>query len=113
MDKLALEDGTTAEIFDGVSLTQLVAGDEMSLQHYRIEPGAVVERHDHPHEQAGYLMTGTLTWQIDGETIETEAGEAYVIPGDEAHRVENRGTEAAIGVELFSPPRPNPPWLED
>ena len=32
----------TVEVVDGVHLTQMAAGEPMSVQHFHIEPGAVV-----------------------------------------------------------------------
>jgi quercetin dioxygenase-like cupin family protein len=82
----------------------------MSVMHYRIEPGAVVPEHSHPHEQTGYLMTGSLTFRVGGEEIVASAGDSYAVPGDEPHAVTNRGDEIAEGVDIFSPPRLTPSW---
>ena len=112
MDTVHIDDRETAEPIDGVFLTQVVAGDSMSIQHFRIEPGATVEIHDHHHEQLGYLIDGELTFTADGATVQVSAGDSYAIPSDEPHGVENPGPEPAIGLEIFSPPRPTPPWLE-
>jgi quercetin dioxygenase-like cupin family protein len=89
------------EAIDGVHLSQLAAGTEMSVQHFRIDPGAVVPEHAHPHEQTGYLATGV------------SVGDSYAIPGDEPHAVENRGDVPAEGVDIFSPPRLDPDWAGD
>ena len=110
MDVVPLSDREATEALDGVALTQLAAGERMSVQHFRIEPGAVVHEHDHPHEQTGYLVEGSLVFISGDEETDVEAGDSYTIPGDEPHAVENRSDEPAIGVELFSPPRANPPW---
>ena len=106
-------DDATAEPLPGVRLAQLAAGDRMSLQHFAIEPGAEVEVHHHHHEQLGYLVSGALEFLVDGEPVPVERGDSYVIPGDEPHGARNPGDEPAVGVELFSPPRPEPPWLEE
>ena len=101
------------EAIDGVHLSQLAAGTEMSVQHFRIDSGAVVPEHAHPHEQTGYLATGELTFLVDGEEIVVSAGDSYAIPGDEPHAVENRGDVPAEGVDIFSPPRLDPDWAGD
>lgn len=98
---------------DGVHLAQLAVGEGMSVQHFRIEPGATVPEHDHHHEQAGFVYEGELTFVAGGES-RTESrvgpGDSYTIPGGEPHAVENGGDVAARGVDVFSPPRPNPDW---
>lgn len=93
------------EIADGVHLTQLAAGDRMSLQRYHIDPGARVPEHSHPHEQVGFVAEGSLTFLVDGAEHAVTAGGSFAIPGDEPHAAENRGDVAVRGVDIFSPPR--------
>jgi quercetin dioxygenase-like cupin family protein len=113
MERVSRTDVDAAEAVDGVHLSQLAAGTEMSVQHFRIEPGAVVPEHSHPHEQTGYLTAGTLTFLVDGDERVVSAGDSYAIPGDEPHAAENRGDVAVEGVDVFSPPRLNPDWGDD
>ena len=113
MDVQAFDDHDSPEVLDGVFLTQLAAGERMSVQHFRIEPGSVVGDHSHEHEQAGYLFSGSILFTVDGEEATVEAGDSYVIPADAVHSARTIGDEPAIGVELFSPPRPTPPWAGD
>jgi quercetin dioxygenase-like cupin family protein len=110
MERVPLADVEATEAVDGVHLSQLAAGTEMSVQHFRIEPGATVPEHSHPHEQTGYVTAGTLTFLVDGEECVVEAGDSYAIPGDEPHGAENRGDEPVEGVDIFAPPRVNPDW---
>lgn len=112
MDSMAPADGETVEVVDGVHLTQLVANDRMSVQHFHIEPGSGVPEHSHEHEQAGMVTGGTLIFIVDGEEHVIHAGESYVIPGDETHAAENRGEVPVDGIDVFSPPRTDPPWAE-
>lgn len=124
MEKRATADIDTTEAVDGVHLGSLVAGDQMSLQHFTIEPGKVVPSHSHHHEQTGYLIQGTLRFVIgetDGDPI-TEAsdtreivisaGDSYVIPPNEAHGVYNDGEVPAEGIDVFAPPRTDPDWQD-
>jgi len=113
MDVKGLDDVDGTEVMDGVNLAQLAAGDRMSVQHFRIEPGGLVDDHSHEHEQTGFLFGGSIVFTVDGEEYHIEAGDAYAIPGGAVHAAEVRGDETAVGVELFSPPRPNPPWADD
>lgn len=113
MEIASLTDHESSEVLDGVFLAQLAAGEHMSVQHFRIEPGATVGEHSHEHEQVGFLVGGSLAFTVDGKQYPTEAGDSYVIPSNAVHAVENRGDEPAVGVELFSPPRPVPPWAEE
>ena len=113
MDVAGLDDEGSSEVLDGVRLAQLAAGDRMSVQHFDIEPGAGVDDHSHEHEQAGFLFEGAILFVVDGEEYQVEAGDSYVIPGEAVHSATSNGDEPAVGVELFSPPRPDPPWAAD
>jgi quercetin dioxygenase-like cupin family protein len=113
MEVESIADHEQSEVLDNVFLTQLANGERMSVQHFRIVSGAVVGDHNHDHEQAGFLISGSLVFTVNGEEYPIEAGDSYVIPSNAVHAVENRGDEPAIGIELFSPPRPTPPWAEE
>lgn len=110
MDLVSLSESDEPEVLDGVFLAQLAAGERTSVQHFRLEPGADVDEHSHEHEQAGYLFEGDLRFVVDGTEYRVTAGDAYVIPGHTPHAVTNDGDEPGVGVEIFSPPRSDPPW---
>lgn len=112
MDVIADADVEAVEAVDDVFLTQGAAGNETSIQRFVIDPGAKVPEHDHPHEQIGVVIQGTATFVVDGEDLVVEAGDTYVIPGDEPHAALNRGDEAIVGYDIFSPPRANPDWQD-
>ncbi|ELZ33852.1 cupin domain-containing protein [Halorubrum tebenquichense] len=105
-------DAEAVEAVDGVFLTQGAVGEETSIQRFEIEPGATVPEHDHPHEQIGMITEGSIAFVVDGEERVVEAGDTYVIPGDEPHAAANRGDEPVVGYDIFSPPRANPDWQE-
>ena len=113
MDVVSTDDAESVEAVDGVLLSQLASGERASVQRFRIDPGAAVDTHSHPHEQVGYLCSGSLTFVVDGEEFAVGAGGSYAIPSDEPHRAENRGDDPAVGVDVFSPPRATPPWATD
>lgn len=102
----------TVEAVDGVHLAQMSVGDDMSVQHFHIEPGATVPEHHHHHEQAGFIYEGSLTFVVDDEDYVVSRGESYTIPGDEPHAAVNNSDTAVKGIDVFSPPRANPDWME-
>lgn len=111
--KHAGDDREAVEAVPGVHLTQHAAGESMSVQAFRVEPGATVPEHSHPHEQTGYVFSGTLTFTVEGETYAVGPGESYAIPGGESHAAANEGDEVVVGVDTFSPPRVDPDWAPD
>lgn len=113
MERVALAEQAEVEAVDRVNLTQLAAGEELSVQHFRIEPGAIVPEHNHRHEQGGFVYRGELTFVLeDGKEVVVGPGDSYVLAGNEVHAAENRGDESVEGVDVFSPPRRDPDWAE-
>ncbi len=102
----------TTEAVENVHLAQLAAGEAMSVQHFEFDPGATVPSHDHHHEQTGFIYEGELTFLLEDGEVVVGAGESYVLAGEEVHGAANRGDVAVRGVDIFSPPRPNPDWAE-
>ena len=112
MEIVSETDVERTEAVDDVHLSLLAGGERANVQHFAIEPGAEVPEHSHPNEQVGYLLEGELTFVVDGERQVVEAGDSYVIPGDEPHGAENTGEEPAVGLDVFSPPRDDPDWRD-
>jgi quercetin dioxygenase-like cupin family protein len=112
MDSMPLSAGETVEVVDGVHLTQLVAGERMSVQHFHIEPGATVPEHSHEHEQVGFVYRGTMVFEVGGDEYAIGPNESFGIPSEEPHAARNRGDEPVRGLDIFAPPRPNPDWEE-
>lgn len=101
------------EVEPGVYLTQLAAGEEMSIQHLRMEPDARVPAHSHHHEQVGFVYEGEQTFVLDsGESVTVGPGGSYRLESDEVHAAENRGTDQLRAIDVFSPPRSDPNWLD-
>ncbi|MEZ3144208.1 cupin domain-containing protein [Halobaculum sp. MBLA0143] len=112
METVSHADADGVEAVPDVVLQQGAAGEETSVQQFEIEPGATVPEHSHPHEQAGYVARGELTFLVDGEERVVSAGDSYVLAGGEPHAAENRGDEPVVGVDVFAPPRTDPDWAE-
>ncbi|QSW97772.1 cupin domain-containing protein [Haloterrigena alkaliphila] len=113
MERVSLDDLEPSEAADGVHLALMAGTDSMNVQHFEIEPEAVVEEHSHPHEQTGFVYEGELVFFLEGKEIVCGPGDSFAIPGDQPHAAENRGDEAVRGVDIFSPPRENPSWQEE
>lgn len=110
MDRVTETQREPEEVAEGVHLTDLAAGEMMSMKHWRVEPGEILPAHRHHNEQIGYVIKGTLTAVVEGEEYELAPGDSYMFPSDEHHGAENRGDEPAVGVGILSPPRGEPRW---
>lgn len=102
--------GDADEVLDGFHLAQLVAGERASEQHFRIEPGKLVETHSHEHEQISWLSPGELVFTANGEEYHVAPDDSYAIPSEAPYATENRGDVDGVGIEVFVPPRPAQPW---
>src|SRR5437588_12561204 len=91
------------EIFPGVRIATCSA-DKMMLSYVNIEPGAVVEEHQHPHEQVGMVLEGEGVFFIGGEQKLVRKGNLYRIPGNEKHSVTAQG-EGLKALDIFFPIR--------
>jgi len=89
--------------FDGVTYKTLTYGDKTSLGEFKLEKGCIIPNHKHPHEQTGYVISGRMTFIIDGERHSAEQGDSWNIPGNVEHGVEVH--EDSVVIEVFSPAR--------
>ncbi len=91
------------EAMEGVRFKTLAHGEGTLLAEFLFEPGARVPVHDHPHEQTGYLVSGRLLFEVEGELLEAVPGTGWNIPSGVPHGAE--AVEASVVVEVFSPVR--------
>lgn len=91
------------ELIPGVFIKTLTYGSNSLLCEFQLKQGAVIPAHQHPHEQTGYLVRGSVRFFGDeGETV-VEPGCSWNFKGGVSH-----GAEALVDsvlVEVFSPVR--------
>lgn len=88
---------------EGVSFQTTVWGSNTSMSVFHLEQNSVIPVHKHPHEQTGYLVSGSLNINIDGKTYEAGPGDSWNIPGNIEHGV--KVYEDTVVIEVFSPVR--------
>lgn len=69
-----------------------------------LEPGAVVPRHRHPHEQLGLILGGSITLTVEEADHVLREMDAYRLPGDVEHGAA-AGPEGALVLDVFQPVR--------
>lgn len=87
----------------GIRRKTLCHGEATLLTEFRLDAGHVLPMHEHPHEQTGYLVAGSLRMTIGDETFDAAPGDGWCIPGGTAH-----GADVlldTVAVEVFSPVR--------
>ena len=91
------------QALDGVKFKSLVNGEKTSLHEFRLTKGFKIPIHSHPHEQTGYLVSGSLKFYLPEEELITTAGDSWNIPGNVEHGVDI--LEDSVVIEVFSPVR--------
>jgi quercetin dioxygenase-like cupin family protein len=87
----------------GVRFKSLVYGQNTHLCEFHLEKGRTIPMHKHPHEQTGYLVSGRMTFTIEGKQWDARPGDSWSISGNLEHGVEV--LEEAVVIEVFSPVR--------
>jgi quercetin dioxygenase-like cupin family protein len=90
-------------IWSGVA-ARAVEGREMTLAVVELEPNSHVSQHQHPNEQIGVVLKGTMTFTIGGEKRDLAAGDTYCIPGNVPHEALT-GPDGAVVIDCFAPVR--------
>jgi quercetin dioxygenase-like cupin family protein len=87
----------------GVEQKTLVHGEKTLMVEFRLEKGAALPVHSHPHEQIGYLVQGRMQLTIGTEIHDVAPGDSWCIPGGVFHNAEI--IEDSVAVEVFAPVR--------
>lgn len=88
---------------DGIDQKTLVHGATTLMVEFRLQKGASLPPHSHPHEQTGYLVKGRLQLTVGESSHDVQPGDSWCIPGNMLHCAEC--LEDAVAVEVFSPVR--------
>ena len=64
---------------------KFVHTENMSVVFWRVDAGAKLPEHAHPHEQVSAVTSGEFEMILDGETRQLEAGTVAVIPSNMKH----------------------------
>jgi quercetin dioxygenase-like cupin family protein len=81
-----------------------VEGARITLAVVELDPNCVVPEHQHPNEQLGIVLKGSMTFTIGGERRRLVAGDTYNIPANVPHTV-TAGADGGVAVDVFSPLR--------
>jgi quercetin dioxygenase-like cupin family protein len=103
MSYFLLEELAAKEPAEGVEI-RVIPGEKMTMAFFHLEPGAKIPEHDHPHEQMGTVLKGSIELAIGEENKVVMEGYAYRVPPNVVHS--GRCLDAPSEVlEVFSPPR--------
>ena len=97
------EDARPVEMRPGLIRRTLAVGDRVMICEFRGQAGVTIAAHDHPAEQAGYVVSGQMAFTISGVERLVGPGDSYVILGGGSHGA--RFVTDVVIVETFGPPR--------
>ncbi len=98
------------KIWEG-AVARAVTGERITMAVIDLDPDVAVPAHRHENEQLGFVLKGSVTMTIDGDSRALRAGETYAIPPNVEHSAAT-GPEGATVVDIFSPPRADWEQLE-
>ena len=79
-----LEDIEEKELIPGFHV-RFVHAENMTFAYWRIDVGAALPNHAHPHEQATHVIEGEFELTVDGEAKILKPGQVALIPGNMPH----------------------------
>lgn len=82
---------------------RMVHSGQMTLAFWRIEAGASLPLHQHPHEQVAQVLEGSFELTLAGEARVLGPGQLAVIPPETPH--EGRALTACRIMDVFQPVR--------
>jgi quercetin dioxygenase-like cupin family protein len=91
------------QIWDGVS-ARLVQSELITMAVVELGPNVAVPEHHHVNEQLGFVISGSITFTVGGETEVRHTGDSWRILADVPHDAV-AGPEGAVVAEVYSPVR--------
>ena len=99
-------DAPSFPAFENLTRKVLATNDKLMLVEHTMEEGSVFPRHQHPHEQLAYLVSGHIRVQVGGESgqiFEARGGDSFVLKGGVDHQV--WAIERSVALDIFTPMR--------
>ncbi len=85
-------------------VARTVQSELITMAIVELAPNSAVPEHHHVNEQLGFVITGSITFTVDGETKERGPGESWRILADVPHDAV-AGPAGAVVAEVYSPVR--------
>jgi quercetin dioxygenase-like cupin family protein len=76
---------------------------KLFLAEHQMQKGWIGTRHQHPHDQVVFVVTGQLSVTIDKETFTVNAGDSFVVRGGIEHQA--AALADSVVIDVFTPCR--------
>lgn len=91
------------EMFPGV-IRQIIGYDsKIMMVKVSFAKGSVGYKHQHPHQQISYILSGKFEVNINGKIETLESGDAFIAPSNTDHEL--KCLEDGVIIDSFSPLR--------
>lgn len=98
---------------DGWRRVSMAGSDAFTFEWFEKPPGHSSPMHSHENEQVCLCMGGELTVTTkDGDDATLGQYDSVHLESWEEHRVENTGSERAVGLDVFAPGRSFDFWTD-
>lgn len=97
------KDLPSKEVLPGIVLRSVYLPNTM-ITFFDLAAGSRIPAHKHPHEQISYMLHGTITMTVGGETRTMQPGDIAVIPANVEHSVVV-GEQQAVALDAWHPIR--------
>jgi quercetin dioxygenase-like cupin family protein len=97
------ENASAVQMLPGLIRRTLVCSDNMLICRFDLDKGVEIPNHSHPHDQAGYVVSGKIRITVDGKSCDLGAGDSYCALPNALHSA--LALEASVVVDSFYPPR--------
>lgn len=99
-----IADSPLLEVWGDAVRARRIQGERITLAVVELGPDAVVPEHHHEAEQLGMVITGEVTFNLDGEIRRIGPGGTWRILSNRPHQV-TAGPDGAVVVDVFTPVR--------
>jgi len=93
------------ELIKGIKIKTISHGESTLMAKFLLSKGSSLPEHDHPYEQTGYLVEGSIRLYIEDKSKVLTSGDSWSIPANIKHKSEV--INDSIIIEVFSPCRPD------
>ena len=89
---------------EGAKRRVLCYGSKLMLVQFDFPAGVTATWHNHPHEQVGYIVSGEIDFNLDGQApLHLGPGDSYYVPPNAWHNVVTHSP--SVLIDAFSPVR--------
>jgi len=96
-------DANPVQMLPGLIRRTLVSSDRLMICRFDLDKGVEIPDHSHPHDQAGYVVSGKIRITVGGKSLDLGEGDSYSAPPNVPHSA--LALEASVVVDTFYPPR--------